>query len=653
MFRVRTISARLVLAISFILALTCGVLGGFSVMQQRSLMRLALDQQLRSQFDGILAAIDYEGRAALAVGGALAALPPVAAAIAAGDRDALFAILGDAAKTLQAQGMPRVTVTRPPATIFLRVLDPKNFGDDVSARRPTVVLSNQDGAARVGVEMGPDALAAYGTTPIMRDGKSLGVVDIGVAFGKAFADRIKQRFGVDIAVHSFDGSTFHTLTSTFGDTRLATDEELKAALDGVSSRRDAVLGERPSALFLSQVKNFSGKPVAVIELIKDTTAYEAEVAGARLNLILGTVVILALGLGLAILLARGVTKPLTAITATMHRLSDGDTGVAIPGADRPDELGTMAKAVDVFRHGMIEADRLAKQQVEEHETKDRRAAALMTLTLNFEGRMSALVRDLAASSSTLRETAETMAATSTETTRQASTVAVASEQATSNANAVASATEELSASIREISQQVTRSSELIKDAVGQATRSNEQVGGLTASAERIGDVVRLINDIAGQTNLLALNATIEAARAGDAGKGFAVVAAEVKALANQTACATEQISEQIQTIQEASRMSARSILGITETIGRVNETAAIIAATVEQQGSATREIAVSVHQSAEATRQVTSNIASVSDAANETGTVAGQVLTAAGTLSRDGESLRDQLDEFLREVRAA
>jgi methyl-accepting chemotaxis protein len=219
--------------------------------------------------------------------------------------------------------------------------------------------------------------------------------------------------------------------------------------------------------------------------------------------------------------------------------------------------------------------------------------------------------------------------------------------------AVASATEELSASVREIGQQVTQAGSMIQEGVRQTIQSNEQVQGLASTAEKIGDVVRIISDIAGQTNLLALNATIEAARAGDAGKGFAVVASEVKALATQTAKATEEIATQIKTIQEATRLAAHSIQSVTETISKVNETAIAIASAIEEQGAATQEISRNVLQAAQGTQEVSGNITGVSQAAQQTGVAATQVLASAGELSKDGETLKAQVQTFLREVRAA
>ena len=233
-----------------------------------------------------------------------------------------------------------------------------------------MVESNKTGKPIVGVEPGRDSLSIFAMTPIMRDGKSIAVADIGVSFGKEFVDSAKQRFGVDLAVHRFDGKSFTRISSTLGDSSVATQEELKSVFDGDALRRDATVDGHPAALYFGQIKNYAGQPVAVIELVKDTTAYEAAAARSQRHLILGTVAILAGAALLAFLLGRGMSRPLTAITAVMNRLSSGDTDVTIPGGDRKDELGTMAGAVDVFRRNMIEARTLreaqeaAKQQAE-------------------------------------------------------------------------------------------------------------------------------------------------------------------------------------------------------------------------------------------------------------------------------------------------
>jgi methyl-accepting chemotaxis protein len=355
MFKIRSIAARLILAISLTVALACAILGTFSIMQQRALTRLALEQQLKLQYDSVIAALDYEGRAALAVSTTISALPQVADAVAKGDRAALSALLNDANKALKAQGMPLMNLILPPATIFLRVHDPKAFGDDISGRRLTVVTANNTGKPIVGVEQGRDTLGIFAMMPIMRDGKSLAVADVGVTFGQEFVDRAKQRFGIDLAVHWFDGKSFKKLSSTFGDAVVATQEELKGVFDGATLQRDASIGGHSAAVYVGQVKNYAGQPVAVIEVIKDTTEYEAAATRAQRDLLLATAAILAVAIVLAFLLGRGLSRPLAAITAVMNRLSSGEIDVTIPGSERRDELGTMAAAVDVFRRSMIEA----------------------------------------------------------------------------------------------------------------------------------------------------------------------------------------------------------------------------------------------------------------------------------------------------------
>src|SRR5258706_1259900 len=331
MFQLRSIAARLILAITLTAAVACGVLGTFSIIQQRSLTRLALDQQLKLQYDSVIAALDYEGRAALAVSAVIATLPPVEEAIAKGDRDALMALLDGPMKALTSQGIPLISFHTPTATVFFRVHEPKIFGEDISARRKTVVESNKSGKPIVGVEPGRDSLGVFAMTPIMRDGKSIGVADIGVSFGKQFVDSAKQRFGVDLAVHRFDGKVFASIGSTLGDSPVATPDELKSVFDGGSLRRDATFNGHPAALYLGQIRNYAGQPVAVIELVKDTTEYEAAAASSQRHLMFGTAAILGCAIVLAFLLGRGLSRPLTAITEEMNRLSRVDTAVTIPG----------------------------------------------------------------------------------------------------------------------------------------------------------------------------------------------------------------------------------------------------------------------------------------------------------------------------------
>jgi len=654
MFQLRSIAARLILAISLTVAASCGILGTFSVVQQRALMRLALDQQLKLQYESVIATLDYEGRAGLAVSAVLANLPPVAEAITKGDREALQRLLSAPMEALKAQGMPLLSFHTPPATAFFRVQDPTHFGDDISARRATVVESNKSGTPIVGVEAGRDSLGIFAMTPIMRGGKSLAVADIGISFGNQFVESVKQRFGVDLAVHRFDGNAFSNIGSTFAEKSLAAPEELKSAFNGSPLRRDATRDGHPVALYLGQIKNYAGQPVAVIELVKDTTEYEAASASSQRTLIFGTVAILIAAALLAFLLGRGMSRPLAAITAIMNRLSSGDTDVTIPGGDRKDELGTMAGAVDVFRRNMIEARLLREEQEAAKKQSELEKSALQRrMADRFEADVKSVVGAVARATDEMQRVATEITASVSGTSTQAAAAAAASEQASSSINTVAAATEELASSVAEIGRQVTHSSDVADAAVGKAAKTNEMVEVLAAAGEKIGDVLRLISAIASQTNLLALNATIEAARAGEAGKGFAVVASEVKELASQTAKATEEIAGQVAAIQASTEECVGAIGSISDTIREISAIATTIASAVEQQGSATREIAQSVQQVAAGTSEVAVNVAGASHAADQSRTLADTVLSASGELGQHASALFKSVDTFLAGLREA
>jgi methyl-accepting chemotaxis protein len=654
MFKLRSIAARLILAISLTVAIACGVLGTFSIIQQRSLMRLALDNELKLQYEGVIAALDYEGRAALAVSAVVAALPPVADSIEKGDRDALMALLGGAQAAMKAQGISVINLTLPPATIFLRLHDAKAFGDDISARRTTIVTANKTGKPIVGVEAARDTLSIFAMTPIMRNGKSIAVADVGIFFGKEFVDRAKQRLGVDLAVHRFENQAFTKLASTFGDSVVATPTELKSVFDGATLRREATLGGHPAALYLGQIKNYAGQPVAVIEVIKDTTVYEAAAASSQRDLILGTVAILVAAVLLALFVGRGMSRPLIAITAVMNRLSSGDTEVAIPGSERHDELGTMAVAVDVFRCSMIEARQMrdaqeaSKRQIEIEKKKVQAAMAN-----RFETDVKSVVGAVARATQDMQRVAGEITTSVGGTSERAAAAAAASEEASASVSTVAAATEELAASVAEIGRQVTNSAAVADNAVLKAGQTTELVQGLAAAGEKIGEVLRLIGAIASQTNLLALNATIEAARAGESGRGFAVVASEVKALASQTAKATEEIAGQVSAIQSATGNCVTAIGGISGTIQEISGIATTIATAVEEQDAATREIARSVQQAAAGTSEVSLNVAGASHAAAQSRVLADSVLVASGELSQHADTLFKSVDSFLASLRSA
>ena len=654
MFKIRSIAVRLILAISLTVAVTCAVLGGFSIVQQRALTQFALDQQLKLQYDSVIAAIDYEGRSALAVSTTLAALPLVGEAVAKGDRDALAALLGDATKVLKAQGIPLVTFEAPPAVVIYRGHEPKLFGDDISSRRNTVVEAIKTGRQIVGVEPGRETLGIFGLTPIIRDGKSIGNVDVGAAFGTEFVDRTKKRLGIDLAVHSFDGNAFKKLSSTFGDSVVATEGELKEAMAGQTLLRDATLNGHSAAVYLGQIKNYAGTPVGILEIVKDTTEYEAAAAASQRHLILGIIAILAAAVLLAFLLARGLSRPLATITAVMNRLSSGDTEVSIPGSERRDELGTMAKAVEMFRRSIIEAGTLREaQQTDKQRSELEKKALQRQMADRFEADVKSVVATVAKASQNMQRVADEIIASINSTSERATAAAAASKQASASVNTVAAATEELASSVAEIGRQVTHSSGVADNAVVKAGQTSEIVTGLAGAAEKIGDVLRLIGAIASQTNLLALNATIEAARAGEAGRGFAVVASEVKELASQTAKATEEIAGQVAAIQSATGDCVTAIGGISDTIREISGIATTIAASVEQQDSATREIARSVQQAAAGTSEVSVNVAGASQSADQSRALADNVAAATGQLSQQANALFESVDTFLAHLRDA
>jgi len=385
----------------------------------------------------------------------------------------------------------------------------------------------------------------------------------------------------------------------------------------------------------------------------DAAAASEAVTAAMIGSGVVTLVAVLGALVMGVWLVRSVSRPILHMAELMRHIAEGNLTVAIEGKDRVDEIGHMARALEVFRANAERSRDLTAAQEAEHSVKEKRATQLAELVKGFEGRVGEMVNVLSSASTELEATARSMGTSAEHARSQATEVAGAATQASGGVQTVAAAAEELSSSIIEISRQVAQASQVATRAVDTANETNATVQNLSEGANRIGEVVNLISNIAGQTNLLALNATIEAARAGEAGKGFAVVASEVKSLAAETAKATEEIGQQVGQIQGATRGAVEAIHLIMSTVKEISEITVAIAASVEEQSAATQEIARTVQQTAQATDLVGQNIASVSQAASDTGAAAAQVLSAASSLSTQSEHLTAEVKTFTREVRAA
>ncbi|SDH07178.1 methyl-accepting chemotaxis protein [Roseospirillum parvum] len=626
---------RIGLAMVVLSALTAVVQAVPGAWVRGEIIRGALSRELNGHYENLIAAIRAEADKARTLSALVAGIPEVRAAFAAGDRDRLGALFVPGFAALKADhAVVQFQFHVPPATSFLRVHKPEKFGDDLSGFRLTVLEANREQAPRSGIEKGVAGLGVRGMVPVAHDGAHVGTVEFGMSFGQPFLDSFKADFGVDVALHLAGEEGFSVFASTLDGPSQLSGEALAAALAGTPS----LVEHGRQAVLARSIRDFAGQPIGVVELVLDSSAYAAQAAAGNRNaLLFGAVAVLVASL-LGLLIARGISRPIRAMTQGMERLTRRDFAVDIAGQQRRDEIGLMARALSVFKDAAIEMDaseRRMGQRVAELETREAQVKA--ETQAHLEGVVAAAVEANQAITVLARMTRELRATNA-------------------RSQSMASAVEELVASVKEIAGNSDTAAGAAQEAGGQAgeglagarravdsmaaihravSQAAATVDALSRASAEIGVIIQEIEDIASQTNLLALNATIEAARAGDAGKGFAVVAGEVKALAGQTAKATDDIRGRIdhlrremETIVGAMNQGATAVDQGREVVNGLGDQLTGISGAINDVTGRMQEIAAILGQQTAAANEVSAGTGSIAQMVRRNSDEVDEVLAA-------------------------
>jgi methyl-accepting chemotaxis protein len=654
-FRLKSLGTGLALGMAFVAFLACAGFAAVLLVNQHGSIADDTERRLSAARTGFENALAAETREVMTASEILAALPVVANGVAARDRAAVIAALQEGQLAAQARGQ-RLNVHLPPAVNLVRLWRLDLHGDDIAARRRTLVHAASTNHSVAGLEVGAAEVSLFGVAPIRVGGQVVGTMDVALGLTPPVLERLRAAAGMDFTLfrRTADGTA-----RIGGGLPGAPDGTLDAAarqavLGGAELRREATAGGRDYAVLAIPLRDFAGQPIGTVEFAHDLAANAAQFNAALRSVGFTALVILLLAASVGLLFARSLTRPLRAMTAALEGLAAGRLDVSAAGAERRDEIGGMARAFAALRGALTEAERLKVAQAEaEARLAASRAEATAATAAEVEGSLSGVTAALAEAGARLAEAKSRLEETSQRSGAASQDAAQGAGQAAENVRAVAAAAEQLAASTSEIGRQVGEAARVASEASQQSRETDAKVQHLTQAASRIGDVVRLINGIAGQTNLLALNATIEAARAGEAGKGFAVVASEVKNLAGQTARATEEIGGQITAMQSAMEAAVGAVADIATTIERLDGITTAIAGAVEEQGSATREIARSVQEAASGTSLASAAAERVAAEVDAARGAAGGVGEAIGLIGEQSGRLDAEVGALVRRLRAA